>query len=75
MNRIGQTWTIWMALLFVGHWALAARANHILPAITPGNIVVRLKPIAPGAAPLYGISPPGDTSRLFVWQRLVAGSR
>jgi len=37
------------------------------PAITNGNIAVFLVPIATNlAAPLYGISPPGDTNRLFV---------
>jgi glucose/arabinose dehydrogenase len=38
-----------------------------LPAITNGNIAILLQPIATGmAAPDYAISPPGDTSRLFV---------
>ncbi|MCX6930923.1 MAG: Ig-like domain-containing protein, partial [Verrucomicrobia bacterium] len=38
-----------------------------LPAITNGNIAIHLQPIATGmAAPDYAISPPGDTSRLFV---------
>ena len=38
-----------------------------LPAITNGNIAILLQPVATGlAAPLYGISPPGDTHRLFV---------
>jgi glucose/arabinose dehydrogenase len=38
-----------------------------LPAITNGNIFILLQPIATNlAAPDYGISPPGDTSRLFV---------
>jgi len=47
-----------------------ASADHILPAITHGDIAVRLQPIATGmAAPLYGISPPGDASRLFVLEQ------
>ncbi len=49
---------------------MPAFADHILPPITMGNIAVRLQPIATGmAAPLYGISPPGDTSRLFVLEQ------
>lgn len=44
-----------------------AAAHHILPAITKGSIAVRLQAVATGmAAPDYGISPPGDASRLFV---------
>jgi glucose/arabinose dehydrogenase len=38
-----------------------------LPPITNGNIAILLQPVATGmAAPDYGISPPGDTHRLFV---------
>ena len=38
-----------------------------LPAITNGDIAIVLQPIATGlAAPDYAISPPGDTTRLFV---------
>jgi glucose/arabinose dehydrogenase len=41
-----------------------------LPDIQKGTIAVRLDPVATGmAAPLYGISPPGDTSRLFVLEQ------
>lgn len=48
----------------------AASADHILPPITRGDIAVRLQPIATGmGAPLYGISPPADTSRLFVLEQ------
>lgn len=37
------------------------------PAITNGNIAIFLMPVATGmSAPDYAISPPGDTSRLFV---------
>ncbi|MEX2171237.1 MAG: PQQ-dependent sugar dehydrogenase [Pirellulales bacterium] len=47
-----------------------ALGDHILPAIMTGDIAVRLQPVATGmAAPLYGISPPGDTSRLFVLEQ------
>lgn len=38
-----------------------------LPPITNGDVAILLQPVATGmAAPLYGISPPGDFSRLFV---------
>jgi glucose/arabinose dehydrogenase len=38
-----------------------------LPAITNGNVAILLQPVATGmAAPDYAISPPGDTTRLFV---------
>jgi glucose/arabinose dehydrogenase len=38
-----------------------------LPAITNGNIIILLQPVATNmAAPDYAISPPGDTNRLFV---------
>src|SRR6185369_17155672 len=38
-----------------------------LPAITNGEIAILVQPVATGmAAPLYGISPPGDFGRLFV---------
>src|SRR5262245_54725917 len=41
-----------------------------LPDIQKGTIAVRLDPVATGmAAPLYGISPSGDTSRLFVLEQ------
>ena len=45
--------------------------NNPLPNDIPrGTIAVRLDPVATGmAAPLYGISPPGDTSRLFVLEQ------
>ncbi|WP_197530852.1 PQQ-dependent sugar dehydrogenase [Bythopirellula polymerisocia] len=47
-----------------------AVADHILPPITMGDLAVRLQPVATGmAAPLYGTSPPGDTSRLFVLEQ------
>jgi len=42
-------------------------AEILLPPINFGNIAVHLDPIATGlGAPDYGISPPGDNSRLFV---------
>lgn len=48
----------------------SASGDHILPAIERGSIAVHLNPVATGmAAPLYGISPPGDTSRLFVLEQ------
>lgn len=44
-----------------------AHAGVLLPSIPRGSIAVELQPVVTGmAAPLYGFSPPGDTSRLFV---------
>ncbi len=41
-----------------------------LPDIPQGTISIHLNPIATGmSAPLYGFSPPGDTSRLFVLEQ------
>jgi glucose/arabinose dehydrogenase len=41
-----------------------------LPNIPLGDVAVRLKPVATGlAAPLYGINPPGDSSRMFVLEQ------
>ena len=53
------------------HWTCAApvRAQQIgpLPDIQRGDIAIHLQAIATGmGAPDYAISPPGDTSRLFV---------
>jgi glucose/arabinose dehydrogenase len=42
-------------------------ATPYLPAIQKGNVAVTLKPVTVGmSAPDYGISPPGDTNRLFI---------
>jgi glucose/arabinose dehydrogenase len=61
-------------LLFIAAGMLAfssgAKAQDVLPPIQPGNISIHLDPIATGlGAPLYGISAPGDTSRLFVLEQ------
>jgi len=41
--------------------------QDVLPSIPLGNITIGLSPVATGlGAPDYGISPPGDASRLFV---------
>jgi glucose/arabinose dehydrogenase len=45
-------------------------ADHLLPSVERGNIAINLNPVATGlAAPLFGISPPGDTQRLFVLEQ------
>lgn len=45
----------------------ASHAADVLPSIPKGTLAIQLKPVATGlAAPDYAISPPGDTSRLFV---------
>ncbi|MES2441100.1 MAG: PQQ-dependent sugar dehydrogenase [Verrucomicrobiota bacterium] len=50
--------------------ATAAGAADVLPSIPKGNISIRLDPVATGlGAPDYAISPPGDTSRLFVLEQ------
>ena len=42
-----------------------------LPALTNGTVNLLLQPIATNlAAPLYGISPPGDTNRLFFLEQI-----
>ncbi|MDB6123486.1 MAG: Glucose/sorbosone dehydrogenase-like protein [Pedosphaera sp.] len=44
--------------------------GRYLPPITNGDIAIFLQPVATGmAAPDYAISPPGDTSRLFVLEQ------
>src|SRR3954470_14621076 len=54
-------------LLAVACSSSAWAADHFLPSIPKGTIGVNLTPVATGlAAPDYGISPPGDTNRLFV---------
>src|SRR5688500_10382627 len=61
-------WVVLIAGLAVlmassGAWA----QGPIIPTIPRGEIRINLTPIATGmAAPDYAISPPGDTSRLFV---------
>lgn len=52
--------------------ALASRVSlgQVLPDIQRGSIAISLNPIATGmSAPLYGISAPGDSSRLFVLEQ------
>jgi glucose/arabinose dehydrogenase len=71
-NRFVSLLLVRFGVLTVAMLAIcgSAIADHILPAIEHGDIAVRLRPVATGmAAPLYGISPPGDTSRLFVLEQ------
>ena len=63
-----MTWrkTYTAAVLVVMALSSGALAAPLSP-IPKGDITVHLQPIATGmAAPDYAISPPGDTSRLFV---------
>jgi glucose/arabinose dehydrogenase len=47
--------------------AIHAQPANLLPSIPKGTIAIRLETVADQmAAPDYAISPPGDTSRLFV---------
>ena len=63
----GRALKVWGGLILATAAAGQAWAGPYLPSIQRGTIAVNLQPIATGlAAPLYGISPPGDTSRLFV---------
>jgi glucose/arabinose dehydrogenase len=65
-KRLG--WSICVAL-FVAAQAAFAQLDY-LPSIPKGDIAVHLIPVATGmSAPLYGTSPPGDTSRLFVLEQ------
>ena len=67
MNCRRPTWSVWTALVAVGCARIVAWHCRTCPRFRRGNIAVNLQPIATGmAAPDYGISPPGDTSRLFV---------
>src|SRR5690349_14754783 len=51
----------------LGFVSSALAQQDVLPDIPKGDIAVYLQPIATGlAAPDYGFSAPGDTSRLFV---------
>jgi glucose/arabinose dehydrogenase len=70
MNWRKQHWTALISIFVVSQSAWIAQAHHILPAIAKGNIAINLEPVATGmAAPLYGTTPPGDTSRLFVLEQ------
>src|SRR5688500_265333 len=54
-------------LAFTGE---ATAQQDVLPPIPKGNIAISLEAVASGlGAPLYGISPPADTSRLFVLEQ------
>ncbi|MBC7771164.1 MAG: PQQ-dependent sugar dehydrogenase [Pyrinomonadaceae bacterium] len=55
---------------FLGMLAPCICVGQVLPDIERGTVAISLNPIATGmAAPLYGFSPPGDTSRLFVLEQ------
>ncbi len=65
MSRI--CWIVCITLFVVAPTTSFAQPLDYLPSIPKGDITIRLRPVATGmAAPDYGISPPGDTSRLFV---------
>ena len=67
MKRIRYSWSVCVACFVVAQATSYAQPLDYLPSIPKGDIAVRLRPVATGmAAPDYGISPPGDTSRLFV---------
>lgn len=73
VNRVTQKWT---SLCLVAALSTAAVPPLVyagggpLPDIERGDIAIRLDPIVTGmSAPLYGFSPHGDTSRLFVLEQ------
>jgi glucose/arabinose dehydrogenase len=67
MSRI--RWIVCFTLFVVAPPTSFAQLDY-LPSIPKGDIAVRLRTVATGmSAPLYGISPPGDTSRLFVLEQ------
>jgi glucose/arabinose dehydrogenase len=69
MNCIRPARSIVAALVVLCQTAFAQQVD-VLPPIAKGSLAVHLEPIATGmSAPLYGISPPGDTSRLFVLEQ------
>src|ERR1700761_9367220 len=56
-----------VCVLLAGGYQPVEAQQDVLPSIPLGNIAIGLNPIATGlAAPDYGISAPGDPSRLFV---------
>lgn len=58
------------ATSFIGFASCLLAQQDVLPDIPKGNIAIHLQPVATGmAAPLYGISPPGDNERLFVLEQ------
>ncbi len=67
MTRI-NAW-VGVALISITFSSQAAGQGP-LPDIAKGDIAITLEPVATGlSAPLYGISPPGDTQRLFVLEQ------
>jgi glucose/arabinose dehydrogenase len=68
MHSIRTGWSIYVAYFVLAQTAFAQL--DYLPSIPKGDIAIQLTPIATGmSAPLYGTSPPGDTSRLFVLEQ------
>jgi glucose/arabinose dehydrogenase len=56
-----------VCIVLVGSYQPLEAQQDLLPSIPLGNITVGLTPVATGlAAPDYGISEPGDSTRLFV---------
>jgi glucose/arabinose dehydrogenase len=68
MHSIRYGWSICVAFFVVAQTTFAQL--DYLPSIPKGSIAVQLTPVATGmSAPLYGTSPPGDSSRLFVLEQ------
>ena len=67
---LSTRWVLSGAVAILAFTAQVRAQLDPLPDIPRGDIAVQLRPVATGmAAPLYGISPPGDTNRLFVLEQ------
>src|SRR5438093_13510273 len=69
MKRVYPLAAVVAALAALGMGTMALGQATLLPPITKGTIAIHLNPIATGSAPDYGISPPGDPTRLFVLEQ------
>src|SRR5688500_18060750 len=67
--RIGSAWVVFTVIASFAVDTAPVEAAPLDP-IPRGDIAIQLNPIATGmAAPLYGVSAPGDTNRMFVLEQ------
>src|SRR5947207_7743890 len=67
-----QLHLISLTILFVAALGspIWAQSQDVLPPIPRGDVAVHLQPLVTGmGAPLYGVSAPGDTSRMYVLEQ------
>jgi len=70
MKSLPSTASAWIFAAAVVFTPGANAQQDVLPPIPLGNIAITLDDVATGlGAPLYGISAPGDTNRLFVLEQ------